>query len=161
MGGVEDVPVGVETSFILFCGNQGINKAMVSWGQILKHWFSRTDQYVTSDFTINYLGYWTDNGAYYAHLHKMDKKTPQDTVLDIKSYLVQIGVPVKYIQFDLWWYFKASDHGVVTWTAEPTVFPNGMVWLYNKTELPVFGYNTRSGQATQPTPGLMEESMTS
>ncbi|XP_046547851.1 uncharacterized protein LOC124257766 [Haliotis rubra] len=142
MGGVEDVPVGVETSIILFCGNQGINKAMVSWGQILKHWFGRTDQYVKSDFTINYLGYWTDNGAYYAHLHKMDKKTPQDTVLDIKSYLVQMGVPVRYIQFDLWWYFKASDHGVVTWTAEPTVFPNGMVWLYNKTELPVFGYNT-------------------
>ncbi|XP_046547850.1 uncharacterized protein LOC124257765 isoform X2 [Haliotis rubra] len=141
MGGVVDVPVGVESSFILFCGNQGINKAMVSWGQILKQWHGRTDQYVKSDFTINYLGYWTDNGAYYSYLPEKGKNH-QDTVLDINSYMVQIGVPVKYIQFDVWWYITGNDHGVVTWSAKPTVFPNGMEWLFNKTELPVFGYNT-------------------
>ncbi|XP_046547875.1 uncharacterized protein LOC124257775 [Haliotis rubra] len=110
MGRVEDVPVGVETSFILFCGNQGINKASVSWGQILQRWHGRTDQYVKSDFTINYLGFWTDNGAYYYYVTEKGKNH-QDTMLDIKSYMVQIGVPVRYIQYDEWWYYW--DNGFV------------------------------------------------
>ncbi|XP_046547852.1 uncharacterized protein LOC124257767 isoform X1 [Haliotis rubra] len=140
MGGVEDVPVGVETSFILFCGNQGINKASVSWGQILQRWHGRTDQYMKSDFTINYLGYWTDNGAYY--YYRTEKgKNHQDTMLDIKSYMGQIGVPVRYIQYDAWWYYWDNDHGVVTWSAQPKIFPNGMQWLYNKTQYPVVAHS--------------------
>ncbi|XP_046547865.1 uncharacterized protein LOC124257770 isoform X1 [Haliotis rubra] len=139
MGGVKDVPVGVETSCILFCGNQGINKAMVSWGQILKQWHGRTDQYVKSDFTLNYLAYGTDNGAYYCWRSE-DGKNYQDTVLDIKSYMVQIGVPIRYMQYDVTWY-SDLDNGVVTWSSPPGVFPNGPQWLYDKTEIPVFGYN--------------------
>ncbi|XP_048245471.1 uncharacterized protein LOC125376925 [Haliotis rufescens] len=108
MGAVEDIPLGVETSFILFCGNQGINKAFVSWGHILQKWHGRTDQFVKSDFTINYLGYWTDNGAYYYNV-KEKGKNYQDTVLDIKSYIGQVGVPVRYIQYDAWWYYWDND----------------------------------------------------
>ncbi|XP_071115649.1 uncharacterized protein [Haliotis cracherodii] len=140
MGGVENAPLGVETSFILFCGNQGINKAFVSWGQILKQWHGRTDQYVKSDFTINYLGYWMDNGAYY--YYRTEKgKNDQDTVLDLQTYMGQIGVPARYIQFDEWWYYWDNDHGVVTWSAQPKVFPNGMQWLYNKTGYPVVAHS--------------------
>ncbi|XP_046547869.1 uncharacterized protein LOC124257772 [Haliotis rubra] len=140
MGGVENVPVGVETSFILFCGNQGINKASVSWGQVLQRWHGRTDQYMKSDFTINYLGYWMDNGAYY--YYRTEKgKNDQDTVLDLKSYMGQMGVPVRYIQYDEWWYYWDNDHGVVTWTAQPKIFPNGMQWLYNKTQYPVVAHS--------------------
>ncbi|XP_046547847.1 uncharacterized protein LOC124257764 isoform X1 [Haliotis rubra] len=140
MGGVENVPLGVETSFILFCGNKGINKAFVSWGQILQRWHGRTDQFVKSDFSINYLGYWTDNGAYYYNL-KEKGKNYQDTVLDIKTYIGQIGVPVRYIQYDAWWYHYDNDHGIITWSAQPSVFPNGMQWLYNKTQYPVVAHS--------------------
>ncbi|XP_071096650.1 uncharacterized protein [Haliotis cracherodii] len=140
MGGVENVPVDVENSFILFCGNQGINKAFVSWGQILQKWYGRTDQYVKSDFIVNYLGYWTDNGAYYYN-HPEEGKNYQDTVLDVTSYIKQLGVPVRYFQYDEWWYYDDSNHGVITWAAQPSVFPNGMQWLYNKTELPVIAHS--------------------
>ncbi|XP_046563073.1 uncharacterized protein LOC124271947 [Haliotis rubra] len=139
MGGVENVPVDVETSFILFCGNQGINKAFVSWGQILKQWHGRTDQYVKSDFTLNYLAYGTDNGAYYCYRSE-DGKNYQDTVLDITSYMATLGVPIRYMQYDVTWYSDLHT-GVVSWSSPPDVFPNGPQWLYNKTEIPVFGYN--------------------
>ncbi|XP_071096653.1 uncharacterized protein [Haliotis cracherodii] len=140
MGGVENVPVDVENSFILFCGNQGINKAFVSWGQILQKWHGRTDQYVKSDFTINYLGYWTDDGAYYFNIPEKGKNY-QDTVLDITNYIKQLGVPVRYIQYDWWWYYRDINGGVVSWTPKPGVFPDGLQWLYNKTELPVIAHS--------------------
>ncbi|XP_067661072.1 uncharacterized protein [Haliotis asinina] len=140
MGGVENVPLGVETSFILFYGNQGINKAFVSWGQILQRLHGRSDHFVKSDFTINYLGYWTDNGAYYYYLTEKGKNY-QDTVLDIKSYIEQLGIPVRYIQYDEWWYYRDSHGGVVSWSALPSVFPNGMQWLYNRTEYPVVAHS--------------------
>ncbi|XP_046560817.1 uncharacterized protein LOC124269827 [Haliotis rubra] len=140
MGGVENVPADVENSFILFCGNQGINKAFVSWGQILQTWYGRTDRYVKSDFTINYLGYWTDDGAYYFNIPEKGKNY-QDTILDINNYIKQLGVPVRYIQYDWWWYYYDKNHGVITWEAKPSIFPDGLQWLYNKTELPVLAHS--------------------
>ncbi|XP_067661068.1 uncharacterized protein [Haliotis asinina] len=139
MGGVEKVPLAVETSHILFYGNQGINKAFVSWGQILKRWHGRTDQYVKSDFTLNYLAYGTDSGAYYCYRSE-EGKNYQDTVLDIKSYMAEIGVPIRYMQYDVTWYSDLHS-GVISWSSPPDVFPNGPQWLYNKTQIPVFGYN--------------------
>lgn len=37
---------------------------MKEWGSILKQWYRKESSYREADFTINYLGYWTDNGNY-------------------------------------------------------------------------------------------------
>ncbi|XP_046337463.2 uncharacterized protein LOC124119101 [Haliotis rufescens] len=140
MGGVNTVPRDFETSYIMFCGNQGINKAFVSWGEILQTWYGHKDDFVKSDLTVNYLGYWTDNGAYYSH-NTEEGKNYQDTVVDVVSYTQQIGLPVRYFQYDGWWYYKDSNGGIVQWTAMSDVFPSGMEWLYNKTNLPALAHS--------------------
>ncbi|XP_071115644.1 uncharacterized protein [Haliotis cracherodii] len=140
MGSVTDVPANFETSTILFYSNQGINKGFVSWGQILQKWYGRDNSFVKSDFTNNYLGYWTDNGAYY-YYHTEPKKDYQDTILDIVTSIKDTGIPFRYLQFDSWWYYKGAGNGVKTWESTPEVFPDGMQWLYNKTRFPISAHN--------------------
>ncbi|XP_067662767.1 uncharacterized protein [Haliotis asinina] len=140
MGGVNTVPKDFETSYIMFCGNQGINKAFVSWGQILQTWYGHKEGFVKSDMTINYLGYWTDNGAYYYHESEKGKNY-QDTVLDVVSYIQQIGLPVRYFQYDDWWYYVDPHNAIMQWKPRPDVFPSGLEWLYNKTSLPVLAHS--------------------
>ena len=38
-------------------------QAMQEWGSTLREYYGKDDSYLRSDFTINYLGYWTDNGT--------------------------------------------------------------------------------------------------
>ncbi|XP_048245597.1 uncharacterized protein LOC124128193 [Haliotis rufescens] len=140
MGGVSDMVPEFETSTILFYSNQGINKGFVSWGQILQKMYGRDNSLVKSDFTNNYLGYWTDNGAYYYYKTEPEKNY-QDTILDIASLINDTGIPFRYLQFDSWWYYKGAGNGVKTWESTPEVFPNGMQWLYNKTGLPISAHN--------------------
>ncbi|XP_046561027.1 uncharacterized protein LOC124270048 [Haliotis rubra] len=140
MGGVSDITPGFETSTILFYSNQGINKGFVSWGQILQKMYERDNSFVKSDFTNNYLGYWTDNGAYY-YYNTEPQKNYQDTILDLAIAIKETGIPFRYLQFDSWWYYKGVGDGVKTWESTPEVFPNGMQWLYNKTGLPISAHN--------------------
>ncbi|XP_067662761.1 uncharacterized protein [Haliotis asinina] len=140
MGGVSDIVPGFETSTILYYSNQGINKGFVSWGQILQKMYERDNSFVKSDFTINYLGYWTDNGAYY-YYNTEPQKNYQDTILDVATAIKETGIPFRYLQFDSWWYYKGVGDGVKTWESTPEVFPNGMQWLYNKTGLPISAHN--------------------
>ena len=35
-------------------------------------------------------------------------------------------VPARYVQLDSWWYEKAADEGLASWTPMPEVFPDGM-----------------------------------
>ena len=37
-------------------------QAMSEWGHLMRQWYGRDTFYRDSDLTINYLGYWTDNG---------------------------------------------------------------------------------------------------
>jgi hypothetical protein len=39
-----------------------MSQAFEGWGSVLREQYGRRDDYVKSDFTANYLGYWTDNG---------------------------------------------------------------------------------------------------
>ncbi|XP_048245143.1 uncharacterized protein LOC124119103 isoform X1 [Haliotis rufescens] len=140
LGSVDDVPQDFEMMTIAYCGGQGINKALEDWGTFLQHYYGRDDRYVKSDLTVNYIGYWTDNGAYY-YYNTVPGKNYEDTMLDIVSYFPQTGIPFKYIQYDSWWYFKGLGDGVKTWVGRPDVFPHGMQWVYNKTGLPVSAHN--------------------
>lgn len=68
----------------------------------------------------------------------------EDTMLQVKADFTSRNIPIKYFMFDSWWYPKAGDPGVnsskpwpirdgngmLTWTPEPQVFPDGLsYWL--------------------------------
>ena len=65
------------------------------------------------DAVVNYLGYWTDNGAFYNfnkwigntnRPYDPEKETPQSLLVQTLNTLKQQAIPISYIQLDDWWY---------------------------------------------------------
>ncbi|KAL4219038.1 hypothetical protein ACF0H5_021621 [Mactra antiquata] len=130
MGGVNDIPANFTYRTILQYGDS-INQAFSEWGKTLQGKvgldknIQRTKNLV-KDITVNNLGYWTDNGAYYYYTTQPDKSY-ETTLADVKSYADQQQIPYRYLQLDSWWYPKENNsRGVLTWTALPDVFPSGL-----------------------------------
>ncbi|XP_046547807.1 uncharacterized protein LOC124257721 [Haliotis rubra] len=141
MGDVDTVPAGFEINVVLYPTDKGINKAFEDLGMRMRYWYDKTDYFKKLDKTLNYLGYWTDNGAYY-YYHTEDNTTDyEQTLIDVKSYSDQIGIPYKYMQLDSWWYYKGPQNGVTSWTAMPKIFPNGLQFLHKKLGLPLAAHN--------------------
>ena len=55
--------------------------------------------------------------------------------IDIRSITIII------MQLDSWWYYKGPHDGVKNWTAMPSIFPNGIEALVEKTGWRVVGHN--------------------
>ncbi len=140
MGNVSSVPAGYTLETIIQVGS-GVQSVMMDWGDAL---LSRSgkgrDDAWTRDFALQYLGYSTDNGAYY-YYNTIKGKNYQDTMLAVKAYADQEGIPYRYWLADSWWYYKGPSDGVVNWTADPSIFPDGMEYVYKKTEWLVQGHN--------------------
>lgn len=86
MGGVDTVPQNFSADFLVYYSANGINKvfyivfynifnrkkklfrifpkAMEEWGSILLNYYGKNLSLKENDVTINYLGYYTDNGGY-------------------------------------------------------------------------------------------------
>ena len=92
------------------------------------------------DFTLRYLGYSTDNGAFY-YYNTEKGKNYEETMIDIQKYSVQKGIPYKYFLLDSWWYYKGPHGGVTNWAAMPSVFPEGLSKLFNQTGWYVQAHN--------------------
>ena len=89
---------------------------------------------------ILYCRYWTDNGAcYYYYSGNYDNY--EDALEDVKKDADQKEIPYRYVQLDSWWYFKGRGDGVKNWTAMPSVFPNGIQSLQQKTQWPIVAHN--------------------
>ena len=146
---VEVIPAGWTQSFILSAG-QGINDGMMAWGdRILKFTGKpRADMY--TDITHSTIGFWTDNGGYYHYATGEEPCKPgncpsYETVLPkVKAYHESIGVPFRHWQFDSWFYPKdggvnaGGGGGALTnWTADPNIFPSGMVAIQKALDLPI------------------------
>jgi hypothetical protein len=100
--------------------------------------YSRTNKYRLNDLTINYLGYYTDNGAYY-YYNTLSKNNYEQTIIKIKE---NISLPIHYIQLDSWWYYKGIGNGVKQWISRPDIFPNGLEGLSQKlNSFPLIGHN--------------------
>ena len=68
---LENVRFQIET--ILYYSESGINRAIEEWGQVLLTRYNKKRSFMEADFTVNYLGYYTDNGDakfYKANLNK-------------------------------------------------------------------------------------------
>uniref|UniRef100_K1QR96 Uncharacterized protein n=1 Tax=Magallana gigas TaxID=29159 RepID=K1QR96_MAGGI len=90
----------------------------------------RRKHYQSQDVSLSYLGYWTDNGAYYYYHTEANadgtNKTFQNTLIDVQTYSESVNLPYGYMQIDSWWYYKGFQNSVKTWEARQDIFPNGI-----------------------------------
>ena len=136
---VDTVPKGYEMETLVVAG-ENITGTMEKWGKLLRIRYKKEDHYRLADFTINYLGYYTDNGAcYYYHTGEYDNY--EDALIAVKENGLKSGIPHRYVQLDSWWYYKGEVGGVKNWTAKPSVFPHGIWYFSNKTDWPIVAHN--------------------
>ncbi len=141
---------------IIFYFGKGISRSFEGWGDLLLRWYGNQRPGLYADIGLSYLGYWTDNGAYY--YYKTEKgMNYEQTLLEVKKYADQLGVPFGYFQIDSWWYLKSTDKrtgfapldwvknlmggGVIRWEARPDVFPKGVKGFQEKLSLPLIAHN--------------------
>ncbi len=86
IGNVSTLEPGFEVSFIVTAANGGPNTGMRYWGRYLLEFYGRDwGASWDRDFTLQYLGYSTDNGAFYYYETEPDKNYEQ-TIIDVKDY---------------------------------------------------------------------------
>lgn len=60
-----------------------------------------------SGLVTDYLGYWTDNGAYY-YYNTLPELNYENTMIEMSNYFKYHNIPVRYINYDSWWYLKGD-----------------------------------------------------
>ena len=129
---VDNIPPEYEASFVLIATRNGggVNEGMRNWGdKMLGYYGKERGNSHARDYTLQYLGYSTDNGAYY-YYYTEPNKNYQDTVIDIKKYHDSNKIPTKYILLDSWWYYKGVNGGIKNWTARDDVFPVCNMYMF-------------------------------
>ena len=129
-GLVKSFPAGFTSRTIVYSG-QGVNATYMAWGSKLLGLSGKDRSGPSKDFTVNNLGYWTDNGAYY-YYHTVPDKNYEKTLADVHAYNVKEGLPFNYYQLDSWWYPKGPSKGVAAWVAAPDIFPSGLAPLHKE-----------------------------
>jgi len=138
IGSMSLIPANYIYSFIVFYSPRGVNEGLREWGGAMRRAFNRTNVNRLNDLTINYLGYYTDNGGYY-YYNTQQGMNYEATIINVAN---QIPLPFHYIQLDSWWYFKGINGGVSQWTARPDVFPDGLAILHRRLEnIPLAAHN--------------------
>jgi len=139
-GSIEAIPAGYRYAVVMHLG-LGFNAAMAGWGDLLLRKSGKPHDLWKSDFSLHYLGYTTDNGAYY-YYNTEPNKTYETTVLDLKTYAVAEHIPFRWVLYDSWFYRKGGEtghgwdplNGVLNWTdADPAIFPSGLRYMFDKT----------------------------
>jgi hypothetical protein len=144
-GEVESLPAGWTHRFLLVEG-RGINATLERFGDLVleDRGRARVDRY--ADTGLSYLGYWTDNGAYYYYA-KEPGLNEEQTLLAVKKEADDLHVPYGYFQIDSWWYRKAPGEsvgttgGCIAWEPLPDVFPDGVAAFRARLGLPLIAHN--------------------
>ena len=79
-------------------------KAIYEWGQTLATFYEKDEIGMRSDPTIQYLGYWTDEGAYY-YWNPEQQKNYEQTVMDVISNFRSNNIPYRFA-----WYLSYVSH---------------------------------------------------
>ncbi|CAG0889291.1 unnamed protein product [Cyprideis torosa] len=139
-GTVDSIPLGFTVDTIFHLCRRGINSAVMEWGHKLMTLHGKERTNAESDFTANYLGYYTDNGAYY-YYNTEEGMNYEETVKAVVQHCKENQIPIRYFQLDSWWYFKDITKGMVNWTAMPEIFPNGLRELHEAIQMPILAHN--------------------
>lgn len=142
MGNVTEIPKDFSMKTIMFISDDGINNSMKNWGTLLRNYYQKGNSINSrsKDVTLQYLGFNTDNGAYY-YYNTVPGLNYEETMISVKKYADEVGLPYRYVLLDSWWYFKGEDGGVTNWTARPDIFPNGIEAVYKSTGWLVQAHN--------------------
>ena len=157
---VVSLPPGYRTSVILQVGN-GIGNTMRGWGSALLRRYGKRDDAYLDDFSLNQLGYTTDNGAFYYYNtingscygdgHRNTTCVGyEETIIALKKDADANKIPIRWILYDSWFYLKENNvsgnprdtnHGTINWTdAASFIFPSGLRYMYEQTGWPVVGH---------------------
>ncbi|MFX0023133.1 MAG: hypothetical protein ACFE9S_12470 [Candidatus Hermodarchaeota archaeon] len=104
---IKALPKGFSQSYILLF-NKGINQSLKRLGDILLKYHDSKRKSLYANIVTSYLGYWTDNGAYY-YYKKENGMNYEDTMISLKEYFEKNRIPIKYYNFDSWWYLKHTN----------------------------------------------------
>eukprot|EP00054_Salpingoeca_dolichothecata_P012674 m.70327 g.70327 ORF g.70327 m.70327 type:complete len:763 (+) comp20068_c0_seq1:336-2624(+) len=139
MGAIKEIPANyyLQTIFSL---SSGVNKGMKEWGDKLLAYYGKERKGIENDFTLSYIGYSTDNGAFY-YYDNMPYPNYEDALIAVKNYSDSVGIPYKWILLDSWWYYKGVGDGVKEWIAMGNIFPHGLDYFYNQTGWLIQGHN--------------------
>jgi hypothetical protein len=158
---LKNIPAGFTQSTIV-AATTDINTTWDVWGHALTDLQGKTRPAYDSDAGLKYLGYWTDNGAWY--YYKYDKsKGYEGTLLALADYFKQQNIPVRYMQLDSWWYYKTLTGpdgkegktknanlptgewnrygGLMEYRAHPDLFPKGLPDFQKQLGMPLITHN--------------------
>jgi hypothetical protein len=128
---VASVPPGYSLQTMVYLGT-GVNRAMKDWGTTMLGMY-KTER--PTDYASQYLGYSTDNGAYYYYgWNQPPFQKYQDALEGVYDYAAKEGIPYKHLLLDSYWYTHGNADGVKDWEATAATFPDGFVAFANRTE---------------------------
>jgi hypothetical protein len=160
-GEITEIPKDYSQQFILLFSH-GINESMEELGNLLLKYHESQRKSLYSGIISSYLGFWTDNGAYY--YYKTEKGMKYDDMLvSIKDYFEEHQIPIRYFNFDSWWYLKHTNKIFTTifrpivrllggglygntlrWETDPEKFSTDLKTFYEERfQLPITAHNRR------------------
>src|SRR5262245_26825739 len=119
----EEIPVGFVAMSALVIA-PGINSAFGIWGRFLTDLAGKKRPANDADFTLKYLGYWTDHGARYYYRFE-ETLGYVGTLLNVRDQFRTMNIPLGYVQLDSWFYPKGHE---ARWKSEDPL--GGGTYLY-------------------------------
>ncbi len=140
-GELQKLEPGRVTESIVVFSDKGVVDSMNSLGAALLAESGKKAIDKNGTFFLKYLGYWTDNGAFYYYRTEPGRNYAT-TLLDLGAYIKKEGIPVRHLQLDSWWYYKSKiDNGVYLWEPIKEMFPEGLVEFQKKLGMPLTFHN--------------------
>jgi hypothetical protein len=145
----DDVPAGYALMSALVVA-PGINRAFEIWGRFLTDFAGKQRPANDADFSLKYLGYWTDHGA--AYYYRFEEALGYaGTLLAVRRRLRRMKIPLGYVQLDSWFYpkghegkWKSADPlggGTYRYEASRELFPDGLSAFQRRLDLPLIAHN--------------------
>jgi hypothetical protein len=139
---IATLPAGFSFQTVLVA-QPSVNAAYETWGHALTSWSGKKLPASDATPTLARFGYWTDHGATYYYDH--DKtKSYEGTLVAVRDYYAQQGIPLAYLQLDSWWYPKGAGDiwsdvggGQYEYAADKTLFPMGLPAFQTQLGLPL------------------------
>jgi len=161
---IPTLPPNYNYSVIMTGGYGGPTSTVYEWGKKIQQYYGT---YRLNSVTLEKIGYYTDDGAYYYVWEAFNIPArpwaAEDGLYQIIQTLWNQSVPISYLQLDDWWYqgpfYFGNVKAVVNWTASPAarLFPNGLPAFADKLNIPLQLY-TPFWDDSFPTPYNMTES---
>jgi hypothetical protein len=158
---VRNLPAHFKHATLLAFGD-GIGATWNVWGAALTDLVGRNRPANDVDDGLRYLGYWTDNGAFY--YYNYDPALGYIGTLEaLVDHYREQQIPIRYLQLDSWWYYKTLTSpegktgrpknsklpegewnrygGLLKYETHPALFPDGLAAFQKKVNLPLITHN--------------------